>query len=365
MTDLTIQQAARHGVYVQRYAGYLSNLFDPYLTKLQRELRLLMSDFPTETKDIRRINRMLAEYKKAAIIVYGEYNSDVLLSQLVEFSGDEAKWQVTSLNTAIESGAVSVVTPSAAQVAAAVRSTPLLFPDSNGVKMLNPFIKDWEAGQIKKVEDIIRTGFVLGKTNNQITQDIAGKGGYLDNQVRSSIKTMARTATNHTSNLAMQATLDANDDIVKGYELVATLDSRTSSYCKGIDGKIFKNSDKNKIHPPFHPNCRTRTAPVLDKRYALDDSVNTRASRGVEGGQQVKADLTYYDWLKDQGAQGANGRAFVMDILGKERGKLFLDGGLSADRFKKLTLDEMFQPIPLDTLRKKGSLSLAFDAIDG
>ena len=103
MTDLTIQQAARHGVYVQRYAGYLSNLFDPYLTKLQRELRMLMSDFPTETKDIRRINRMLAEYKKAAIIVYGEYNSDVLLSQLVEFSGDEAKWQVTSLNTAIES----------------------------------------------------------------------------------------------------------------------------------------------------------------------------------------------------------------------------------------------------------------------
>ena len=232
MTDLTIQQSARHGVYVQRYAGFLANLFDPYLTRLQRELRLLMSDFPTETKDIRRINRMLAEYKTISTVIYGEYNSDVLLSGLVEFSGDEAKWQVASLNTAIESGAVVITTPSAAQIAAAVRSTPLVFPDSSGVKMLNPFIKDWEAGQIRKVEDIIRTGFILGRTNNQITQDIAGKGGYLDNQVRSSIKTMVRTSTTHTSNLARQATFDANDDIIIGYEWVSTLDKNTSPTCQ-------------------------------------------------------------------------------------------------------------------------------------
>lgn len=365
MTDLTIQQASRHAVYVQRYAGYLANLFDPYITKLQRELKLALIDFPTETKDIRRINRMLDDYRKASLVVYGEYNSDVLLKQLLEFAPDEAKWQLAALDTAVDTTAVSLTLPATAQVVAAVRSSPLVFPDGNGVAMLNPFIKGWEANQIKKVEDIIRTGFILGRTNNQITQDIAGKGGYLDNQVRQSIKTMVRTATNHTSNLARQATFDDNDDLVKGYEWVSTLDNRTSSTCKGLDGKIFKNSDKDKRYPPAHPNCRSSTAPVLDERYRLDDSVNTRASRGVEGGQQVNADTTYYGWLKDQGAQGAKGRAFVMDVLGKERGKLFLDGGLTADRFKKLTLDEMFQPIPLEQLRKKGSLSLAFDKAGG
>ena len=365
MTDLTIQQASRHAVYVQRYAGYLANLFDPYIKSLQRELKLALIDFPTETKDIRRINRMLADYRKASIAVYGEYTSDILMKQLKEFGGDEANWQVASLNSAVESTAVSLTVPSAGQIAAAVNSTPLVFPDGNGVAMLGSFVKGWEANQIKKVEDIIRTGFILGRTNNQITQDIAGKGGYLDNQVRSSIKTMVRTATNHTSNLARQATFDDNDDIVKGYEWVSTLDNRTSSTCKGLDGKIFKNSDKNKRYPPAHPNCRSSTAPVLDSRYRLDDSVNTRASRGVEGGQQVNADTTYYGWLKEQGEQGAKGRAFVMDVLGKERGKLFLDGGLTADRFKKLTLDELFQPIPLDVLREKQSLQLAFDRSGG
>jgi SPP1 gp7 family putative phage head morphogenesis protein len=230
--------------------------------------------------------------------------------------------------------------------------------------MLDPFVKGWEAGQISKVNDIIKTGFITGRTNAQITQDIAGKNGYLDNQNRKSIKTMVRTATTHTSSLARQQTMEENDDIVIGYEWVSTLDSRTSNICKGLDGKIYKHRDKNKRYPPAHPNCRSSTAPVLDQRFNVDGIVTTRASRGVEGGQQVAADTTYYGWLKGQGAQGPKGRAFVMDVLGKERGELFLDGGLSASKFKQLTTDELFQPIPLDELRKKQSLQLAFDAID-
>jgi len=363
VTELTVQQSSRHAVYVQRFAGYLANLFDPYLTRLQRELKIVMSDAPTGAVDLARANVLIKQYREASLLVYGEYNADILLAQLAEFSKDEAAWQAASLDTAIESGAINLVAPSATQINAAVAGNPLVFPDSDGVRMLKPFVKDWEASQIKKVGDIIRTGFVTGRTNQQITQDIAGKGGYLENQNRKSIKTMVRTATTHTSNLARQATFDANDGIVLGYEWVSTLDNRTSSTCKGLDGQIYKKNDKNKRYPPAHPNCRSSTAPVLDKRYALDDSVNTRASRGVEGGQQVKADLTYYDWLKEQGGQGAKGRAFVMDVLGKERGKLFLDGGLTTKRFKDLTLDELFVPIPLNKLREKRSLSLAFDAI--
>ena len=365
MTDLTIQQASRHAVYVQRFAGYLANGFDPYLESLKRELKILMVDAPEQTQSIAQINILLAEYKKTSTSVYANYNDDILLKGLIEFAGDEAGWQTAALDDAINSTSVSLATPSPAQVWAGVVSEPLVFPDSAGVKLLKPFIKDWEQEQINKVSDIIRTGFITGKTNNQITQDIAGKGGYLDNQNRQSIKAMVRTATTHTSNLARQATFEANDDVILGYEWVSTLDGRTSSTCKGLDGKIFKNSDTNKRYPPAHPNCRSSTSPVLNKRYKLDDSVNTRASRGVEGGQQVNADVTYYGWLKEQGAQGPNGRAFVLDTLGNERGKLFLDGGLSAEKFKQLTLDELFQPIPLDVLRKKQSLQLAFDQISG
>ena len=364
MTDKLIQQSSRHSIYTQRFAGHLANLFDPYLERLQKELKVLMVDMPETTQNMRRINRMLNEYRKAALVIYDEYNVDILLDELRPFATSESLWQLDSLDSVIESDLIDLKAPAAVQVWAGVNSTPLVLPDANIVRMLDPFINGWEAGQITKVNDIIRTGFITGRTSQQIVQDIAGKNGYLDNQNRQSIKTMVRTATNHVSNLARQKTFEENDDIVIGYEWVSTLDSRTSNLCKNLDGTIFKNKDKNKRYPPAHPGCRSTTVPVLDERYRIDDSSATRASVGVTGGKQVNAESTYYGWLKEQGAQGPKGRAFVMDVLGKERGRLFLDGGLSATKFKQLTTDELFQPIPLDELKKKQSLQLAFDRID-
>ena len=376
MTDKLIQQSSRHSIYTQRFAGYLANLFDPYLERLQKELKVLMVDMPETTQNMRRINRMLNEYRKAALVIYDEYNVDILLDELRPFATSESLWQLDSLDSVIESDLIDLKAPAPVQVWAGVTSTPLVLPDANIVRMLDPFINGWEAGQITKVNDIIRTGFITGRTSQQIAQDIAGKNGYLDNQNRQSIKTMVRTATNHVSNLARQKTNEENSDIVKGYEIVATLDKRTTPICRGYDGAVVMNSGviihaggrrektSRKPQPPFHPGCRTTTVPVLDERYRIDDSSATRASVGVTGGKQVNAESTYYGWLKEQGAQGPKGRAFVMDVLGKERGRLFLDGGLSATKFKQLTTDELFQPIPLDELKKKQSLQLAFDAID-
>ena len=377
MTDLLIQQASRHSLYTQRFAGHLSNLFDPYITRLQREIKLILIDGPDETRSIRRINQLIAEWRSASLAIYGEYNDDILLAELNDFAVDESEWEVKSLSSVIKSPSIELVTPAPVQVWAAVNSSPLVFPDSQGVRLLDPFIRDWEANQIKKVSDIVRTGFITGRTSQQIAQDIAGKNGYLDNQNRASIKTMVRTATNHVSNLARQETNSQNSDIVIGYEIVATLDGRTSNFCTGADGtKVFnkgliiwgatgrKEKTSYKPQPPFHPNCRTTTAPVLDARFAIDDSDATRASKGATGGKQVDANLTRYEWLKQQGQQGKKGREFVRDALGNERADLLIDGGLSAKEFSRLTLDEVFRPIPLKELRKKQSLQLAFDKID-
>ena len=101
MTDLTIQQSARHAVFVQRFAGFVANQFDPYLNRLQRELKIIMSDAPTETTNIRLINRIIADYRRESLDIYTDYNADELLAQLSEFAEDEAAWQAASLDTAI------------------------------------------------------------------------------------------------------------------------------------------------------------------------------------------------------------------------------------------------------------------------
>jgi len=363
MSDNLVEQSARHAIYTQRFAGHLANLFDPYSDRLRKQLKILLMDAPETTQNLATINRLITEYRNLSLAVYGEYNDNDILPELEDFTVAESQWAAKSLSAVVDSATIQLTVPAAAQVWAGVRAAPLVIPGSNGINLLEPFIKKWEAKRIEVVGDQIRTGFMTGRTNSQIASDIAGKNGFLDKQNKASIKALVRTSTNHVSNIARQKTYDDNGDIVKGYEIIATLDGRTSDICRGYDGKIVKNGDEFKPMPPFHPNCRTSTAPVLDKRFKLDDGEGTRASRGIEGGQQVPEEQTYYDWLRGQGAQGENGRAFVFDVLGEERGKLFLDGGLSVTKFKQLTMDELFRPIPLDVLRKKTSLQLAFDKI--
>lgn len=368
------EQANRHSVYTQRYAGRLANLFDPYLDRLIRELKLIMIDAPETTMNIRRINQIVTEWRSVSTAIYGEYNDDELIDGLREFSFSEAEWEVDNLRSVIRDPAVAIVAPGKDQVWAAINSEPLIFPDSKGVKLLDPFIKGWQKGQVDAVSNIIRTGFITGRTNQQITQDIAGKNGYLSNQNRKSIKTMVRTATNQVSNVARLKTLDDNDDIVIGYQIIGTLDSRTSDICKHHDkGRVFNKgliiwADGQKIKttarpkPAFHPNCRSVIIAMLDEKYGIDTS--KRASVGVNGGRQVDGSESYYSWLKGQGQQGKKGLEFVQDVLGKERGNLLVNGGLSAEKFQKLTIDDLFRPIPLDELRKKQSLQFAFDVVD-
>ena len=58
----------------------------------------------------------------------------------------------------------------------------------------------------------------------------------------------------------------------------------------------------------------------------------------------VPGDVTYQDWLRRQPA------AFQDEALGKTKGKLFRDGGLTLDRF----VDPVTaRPFTLDDLRRK------------
>jgi hypothetical protein len=59
----------------------------------------------------------------------------------------------------------------------------------------------------------------------------------------------------------------------------------------------------------------------------------------------VRADLSYYDWLKQQPA------AFQDKAIGPVRAKLFREGGLSVERFAELQLDRNFAPLTLTQMK--------------
>lgn len=348
----SVQISSRHAVFINRFAGGLHNEFLVFLSEMQRKLSAQLRNNPPTTEWSRkRLNNQLSDVKLIMTSIFNEYN-DALLGDLKEFSSHEVGFEAQALGKVIESKAIEVTVATDIQAFAAVTSRPLIMGDT--AILLNPFIKDWESSQIKRVQNAVRAGFYQGQTIEEMVRVVSGKNGILDKKTRASNRAIIRTAVNHVSSVAREKTIEENGDITTGYEWVSTLDTRTSGTCKSLDGKEFLRKNKAKEFqpvPPIHINCRSTIAPILDKRFALDESDATRASKGAKGGKQVSADQTYYTWLKTQP------RSFIRETLGKSRSELFLNGGLNSDEFAKLSVDKLFRPLTLKEMRAKDPMS--------
>lgn len=88
---------------------------------------------------------------------------------------------------------------------------------------------------------------------------------------------------------------------VEEYEIIVTLDSHTSEVCQEMDGQHFpmKDYEPGVTAPPFHPNCRSVTAPYFEDNYG-----GQRAARGEDGKTYYVPDnMTYQEW-KDSLVEG-------------------------------------------------------------
>lgn len=85
---------------------------------------------------------------------------------------------------------------------------------------------------------------------------------------------------------------------VEQFEVVATLDSRTSEICQSMDGEHFSITqyEVGVTAPPFHVYCRSTTVPYFDDEF---DTVSERAARGEDGKTYyVPSTMKYPDWKK-------------------------------------------------------------------
>lgn len=98
--------------------------------------------------------------------------------------------------------------------------------------------------------------------------------------------------------MAEQTRADVYEELgVKEYEIVATLDTRTSEICQEMDGKVFKLEDLEVgvNAPPFHARCRTTKAPYFED----DRGLGVRAARDKDGKTiYVPDDMTYPEYYK-------------------------------------------------------------------
>jgi SPP1 gp7 family putative phage head morphogenesis protein len=135
-------------------------------------------------------------------------------------------------------------------------------------------------------------GFIRGDSVDRMSRELAERM----NVSYSRAKTLVHT---ETAFFTEQATMDSyrESGVVDRYEILATLDNRTSEICRAMDGKVFRVSEQEPgvNAPPFHPNCRTTTVPYFDDEI----DVGERFARDPDGqAYYVPGDTTYEQWKK-------------------------------------------------------------------
>lgn len=148
-------------------------------------------------------------------------------------------------------------------------------PNLNNVKKLlehpwsgkNYSSKIWDTtgNFVNKMDSIVTTGLIQGKSYNVIARELerakVGKNG--NGGLRYQCERLIRT---EAAFITEQATKDSYEKYgVEEYEYSATLDLRTSEICSELDNKVFKVSEAitGVNYPPMHVNCRSTTVPVV------------------------------------------------------------------------------------------------------
>ncbi len=145
------------------------------------------------------------------------------------------------------------------------------------------------------------------------------------------------------------AQLDSFKELgVEEFEIVATLDSKTSEICREMDGKHFKLKDflVGITAPPFHPRCRTVTCPYFDDEFTIDEERATRDENGKY--YTVPSNMTYKDWKKNFVDQTVDNLKHNQSLLDLESDKFIKK---MKDKVKSFVVqDEVisFDELPID-----------------
>ena len=244
--------------------------------------------------------------------VVGKLDNDV-----VNLAIAESKYQADLLKKSIPI-IWDTNTPAPTQILGAVRAKPY------GGKILKDWYKNAKGKAFSNLKADLSSGYLQGLTTPQLISKLH-KSSLA--KTRAGTVAMVRTALTHTASVSRDITYIENADIISAVQWLSTLDTRTSEFCIGLDGKVFMLNDGPR--PPAHVNCRSTTIPITKswKQLGLpfkDLKPQQRAS--MDG--QVAARTTYPEWLKKQSLSRQR------EVLGERGAELFAEGKLNIGKFE-------------------------------
>lgn len=205
----------------------------------------------------------------------------------------------------------------------------------------------------------VRQGIAGAETNAQIIRRVRGTKAEpgLMAVARHNAAALVQTSVQTVSNASRMETFAANEDLLRGYVQLSTLDGHTTVTCVAYAGKEWNlkrepmGHDLPFVSPkgaltgtPRHWNCRSLIS-VLTKTFrelGLDVPEFKAKTRAASGGP-VAAGTTFEAYIARQGTK------FADELLGPGRAELYRDGKITLTQL----LDQAGRPLSLEDLRKK------------
>ena len=192
---------------------------------------------------------------------------------------------------------------------------------------------------------------LLYSLQTEITQSLILKEGTdsLSNRIAKrlnvSYNNVRRLVETETAYIQERASFDVYDELeVEKYQILATLDNRTTDICRHLDGEIFDKKDAKigVTAPPFHCYCRTTTIPYIGGVTDAEGTTRTARDSKTGKGVAVKGDLTYEQW-EDTYVANPKFAKMCMNLvaptdefiyqLAIEQGKPYTKGKVGEERF--------------------------------
>ena len=343
-------EAISHSIDLTRYSNSVIRRIIALLNKTDRDLAnqiaAALERLPAESFTVERLDALLQSVRQTNAVAYQQV-SQLIETELKDLVQYEAAYQYQLFQSTLPVQ-VSVAAVNVGQVYSAALARPFSI-SKDGAVPLNEYLKGIEANRAAKIRNAIRMGIIEGEPTDKIVRRIMGTKSlnYADGLMEESrrhVEGMVRTAVSHTADVTRQNFYAENNDLLKGWQFVATLDSRTSITCASLSGKIFPIGSGPR--PPRHINCRSTSVPVVKSWKELGiDLPESKASTRASMDGQIAEDITFTKWLRSKPASVQD------DILGATRGKLFRANKIEIDKFT----DSKGRVISLDQLRKKNA----------
>lgn len=337
--DFDLDEFLQHQVRLSRLeTGGINAVVTPSLNETYKKIRQVLAEYD----DIRSQAQLNLILDRINTIVENSGGWDKLeqehLLPLAEF---EAQWIAQYTAQSLDA---DVVEPTGVALGQAIKQTLLSVESGTAVQtgLWSEFVKRNLDARKNNYNSIIKRGFLRDQTIAQITTQIRNVSNGL---LKREAEALARTGYIHYASIADKTFAEQNTDLADEYYYVVTFDSRTTKICRSLDARFnppskrFKVGDPKAPSIPLHFNCRTRRLSVPKGTTPQ----GMRATVGADGGESIKASTSHAAWLRSQT------KSFIIESLGEKRAELFINGGLSLDKFTDMSL----RPLTLDEIKQK------------